>query len=384
MARLIIMNKNKDKVQKIAEKKWIDNNFKGALALCTGAGKSKIFINIISKTPQKWLLVVPTRKLRDEGWYNEFKKWKKLTVYNKYVDKCCYASLKNYDLSKYAGVCLDEGHNITENNTLPFFKNNIFENLKILFLSATIPNEIEKTNLMYSIGIQPVYTLSLDEGVKMGLVAPYKIKLIKIPLNKVETKEVKYKKAGKEFKFYTSEYKNYKYLTETIVKKQDKGEKITFNLFNRMRFIYNLDSKKEIAKKLLNSLDKNKRTLVFSQSIKQVEELCDCTFHSKTNDACYKDFISEKINKLGVVMSLNEGENIPNLDIAVIVQLTSKAKDLIQRIGRAVRYRDNHTAEIYILVSEDTVDENWVNQAIKSFNSDNIEYIDYKELMKMK
>lgn len=376
------MSTRKDQIQSEAQTNWEENNYKGAIGICTGGGKSKIFINILSKTPEKWLLVVPTTKLRDEGWRDEFKKWKKLTLFNKYVDKCCYASLHKYDLSKYKGVCLDEGHNITANNTRSFLKDGIYDKLKILFLSATIPQEWRKINLMTQLDIKPVYTLSLDEGVKLGIVAPYNINIIKIPLDKRENKLVKYKRKGKEFKFYTSEYANYQHLTKTIAVKKDKGEDIKFNLFNRMRFIYNLESKKEIAKKLLEKIDKNERTLVFCQSIKQVEELCSCTYHSKTDNKCYNDFLQEKLNRLGVVMSLNEGTNVPNLDNGVIVQLNSKSKDLIQRIGRIVRYRKGHIANIYILVSKDTVDEKWLENAMLSFNSDNIKYLDYNEVRK--
>ena len=73
-----MLNKVKDEIQQDAEKKWIKNGHRGLIALCTGAGKSKIFVNIAVNNPkEKWLLVVPTEKLRDENWADEFIKWKK-------------------------------------------------------------------------------------------------------------------------------------------------------------------------------------------------------------------------------------------------------------------------------------------------------------------
>ena len=96
----------KDKIQREVEGLWVKNNFKGLAALCTGAGKSKIFINIVVNYPkEKWLLIVPTEKLRDENWSEEFKKWKQAKRFSK-IDRACYASLNKLDISKYDGICL--------------------------------------------------------------------------------------------------------------------------------------------------------------------------------------------------------------------------------------------------------------------------------------
>ena len=45
------------KIQLNVEKLWYKNNCKGTALLATGSGKSKIFINIISKEKKKWLLI---------------------------------------------------------------------------------------------------------------------------------------------------------------------------------------------------------------------------------------------------------------------------------------------------------------------------------------
>jgi len=74
--------------------------------------------------------------------------------------------------------------------------------------------------------------------------------------------------------------------------------------------------------------------------------------------------MKEKIKRLGVVQSLNEGENIPNLDIGMIIQFNSNPKNTFQRIGRIIRKRDNHEAEIHIIVLKDTVDEQWINNIL--------------------
>lgn len=66
-------------------------------------------------------------------------------------------------------------------------------------------------------------------------------------------------------------------------------------------------------------------------------------------------------------------------DQALVIQVDSKERNLVQRIGRIVRKRyDNpdFKARIVILVALLTADENWFKEAIKDFETSRIkEYI---------
>jgi len=147
----------------------------------------------------------------------------------------------------------------------------------------------------------------------------------------------------------------------------------------KIQVLYDLKSKTELAKYMLdNIINHNLRLLIFCGSIKQAETLCDYTYHSKTTDEHLNMFVNKKINRLACVQALNEGHNIPKVDAALIVQLNSNDKDLIQRIGRVIRLRDGHKANIWILSTIDTQDEKWVDKALSNFN--NIVYINEKNI----
>jgi superfamily II DNA or RNA helicase len=88
--------------------------------------------------------------------------------------------------------------------------------------------------------------------------------------------------------------------------------------------------------------------------------------------------MDNKINRLSCVNSLNEGQNIPLLDVGLVVQLNSNPRNLIQRIGRIVRIRDGHKAKIYILSCTGTQDEKWVEKAIEGLDRNNITYTSIK------
>lgn len=374
-----MLNEIKDKLQRQVQKNWEKNNCKGLAALCTGAGKSKIAVNIISDDMHKgkWLLIVPTEKLRDENWKEEFSKWKKKTYYSK-IDRACYASLSKVDLSKYDGVILDEAHNLTEANSQPFneLSSIFFRRLKILALTATPPKEEEKLEILKNLGLKIIKELKLDEGVKLGIVAPYQIIIVETHLDDIK----KGSPGGSKKKpFMTTEFKNYQFKNRRIQQIRFSGKPVPkFLYLDRMRMLYDLQSKTDAAKAILKDIPKDKKTLIFAGSIKQAEELEKKTFHSKSDDKDLKRFQADKIKRLSCVQSLNEGHNIANLDIGLVVQLNSNPRNLIQRIGRLVRIRDGHTAKIYILSCVNTQDEKWVEKAIEGLDRNNITYTSIK------
>ena len=319
--------------RKLLEKKalssWKNYSHKSTLAMCTGSGKSRIGIlacEMFDSSKAKFCLVVPTVKLRDTNWDNEFIKWKKSTLLKKF-EKHCYASISKIKGKHYNCVILDEVHNLTENN-IKFLKNNTFD--AIIGLTATPPEDEVKANILNK--YCPVsFTLSLEEGVEMGIVAPYDIKVVETRLDD-NKKNIR---AGKAPNYYmVTERYRYNQLSSIIRKIMYAKKDAMWAIMQRMRFIKDLPSKTEAAKYILKHIiPPDYRTLIFCGSIKQAEELCENYYHSKSGDENLNDFIEMKINRLSCVEALNEGHNLPLVDAALIVQLNSNKKDLVQRVN---------------------------------------------------
>jgi ERCC4-related helicase len=66
---------------------------------------------------------------------------------------------------------------------------------------------------------------------------------------------------------------------------------------------------------------------------------------------------------------VNEGTNIPNLDEALIIQISAQELHLIQRIGRVIRVREGHLGKIYIICVRGTQDEVWLKSALKGISN---------------
>lgn len=105
-----------------------------------------------------------------------------------------------------------------------------------------------------------------------------------------------------------------------------------------------------------------KRTLVFNESVDQAERVlrileeegmrCDLEHSRLPNErraAALKRFASGAIDALVAVRALDEGIDVPDADVALIVSGTLNPRQRIQRIGRVVRPNGNLATVISIL-----------------------------------
>jgi superfamily II DNA or RNA helicase len=346
----------------------------GLLNLAPRVGKTKITLDIIKKTkPKSILWVTPNTKLRDIDIPAEFKKWKMLTFFRK-TDIICYASLANHK-GKYDLIILDEYQDLTDNNAEPLFNKSItFKS--IIGLSGTHPKHKEKLDLYNKLKLPILTSMSIDEAVGKGLIAPYTIKVIEWKLDNSN----KYLEGGSKLKpFMQTEESRYAYFTKLINAKFFSGQSVpVFMYLNRMRFIYTLKSKNDFAKKFVKKL--KGRTLVFTGGIVQAEHICKHTYHSKKKDTKdLDDFMSGKIDSLACVNAGGVGFTYKNVDNFVIVQVNSDQKgDATQKITRSLVLQEGYVANIYILSVAGTVDENWVNKVLENFDKEKVEHVSYK------
>ena len=372
------VNLVREKVQAEAIQAVIRNNG-GMVAMATGSGKSRVAVELAKhyfnpRNDYHTALLVPTEKLRDENWDEEFTKWEARNIWT-HTERLCYASaskIKGYD---FPLAILDEGHNITELSS-EFFLNNNVE--RTVLLTATPPEDKIKRQILSDLGIDLVYELTLDQAVRLGFVAPYKITVITVPLD-ATTKNIP---GGTKLKpFMTTEAACYAYWNKRVqgamFDQTPQGKaKLKFAILGRMQFIYKIPSKTQVIKFLLDKvISKEDRTIIFCGNIEQAEEVCPTFYHSKSGNESYDAFKAEQINRLSCVKAVNEGHNFPGVDSGIIGQLNSKEKDLVQRIGRLIRFRPGHEAHLYIVVSESTQDEKWLENATENLNQSKIEYV---------
>jgi superfamily II DNA or RNA helicase len=367
------MNNNelRSKIQKEAIKaifNTYNSNYNSFIAVGTGIGKTKIAIDFIKQYCKKInfhaniLIVSPTEEIRDNGWKNEFKKWKQLALYQMNCKSICYASLYK-ELDGYDVVILDEAHHLTEAHSIAL-SNSKF----VLAMTATVPKNEEKINLFKALNFKKSFTYSIDDAIENKIVNDYKITTIGIdPDNQL------------------SIYKAFKTGNATMTEKSklNQAEQMLYNtdyavwaINSRMRLIYGSKTKTKKAIEVLNTIPKHLKTLVFCGNIEQAEEILpNVAYHSKNKNSkqLLDDFKSNNIMQLACVEALTEGVNIPNIDVAIITQCQANDRGMIQKMGRLLRSKS--TANVYIIYLKGTQDEKWMKKAIESFDKTKITHI---------
>jgi len=147
-----------------------------------------------------------------------------------------------------------------------------------------------------------------------------------------------------------------------------------------MKAMMDFKTKEQYSRKLLSVIDE--KCIIFCNTQDQADRLCKHSYHSGNSDSedNLLKFKDGDITKLSCVLQLNEGVNIPNLKIGIILHAYGNERKSSQRIGRLLRLNPTETSTIHILCYKNTVDERWVAEALRDLDQSKIKYIDEDEL----
>jgi superfamily II DNA or RNA helicase len=389
------INEVKSGIQDAAFVQW-DKEQRGTVAGATGMGKSRIAVMAMTRVRMekypiqpRILIMVPTEELRDKNWPEEIRRWCKddeeFEQAMEGVRLVCYASAPTVQEGAWDLVVLDEIHHMTE-RVEQLFYNNLMH--RVLGLSAT-PPDAKRDPIKYSLINQyapVIFQYTLEQGVEDGVVADFEIVVVMEGLDNIK-KNIKGGTA--KAPFMTTEAKQYEFLDRVVKRSMAmpdgprKSDAIKFSQLRRTRFIYDLPSKTALAKALLEKLPPDDRIITFCGGIEQSRELFgEEVYNSKDKKLNKLEEFKKNLDmkRLGVVNAVDEGHNIPDLDMAVLVQINSNSRTLVQRLGRVVRYREGHKALVFLLCAQGTQDEHWVKKALAEFNPARIKHIHSREI----
>ena len=144
----------------------------------------------------------------------------------------------------------------------------------------------------------------------------------------------------------------------------------------RMQALIQFSSKERYARRLLNMI--HEKCLVFCNTTEQADRVCTLSYHSKNPDseANLEMFKTGKVLQLSCVQQLNEGVNIPELGAGIILHAYSNERKSSQRLGRLLRLSPDKKATVHILMYQDTIDAEWVGEALRDLDSEKIIYMD--------
>lgn len=266
-----------------------------------------------------------------------------------------------------------------------YFQNNGYKHL--LGLSATIDskqlylddqgNEFNKIDMLNSIA-PIVYKYTVTQGQEDDTSRKLKIFVIKHHLDyKDKSVKVSYKdkKTGEDKWFEQSEKEYYVYCQQRFVQAMYAKAKSDFLVRywanRRNSVLINSKSKTKEIKRLLEFLD---RTIVFGNSIVELETICPTVSSHNTkeeNEQIISDFQEGRLNTIGSFKMLKQGKNLIGLDNVVMHSYYSVEKDFIQRIGR-LRKKEGHLGCVFIYVTDNTQENVWFGKIMNTIKMDYI------------
>lgn len=357
----------RDKIQNEALKKLLTRKRAGA-AITMGGGKTLIGLKHMNAHHKfgrsKFLVVAPTVSIQ-KGWVEEAKKHN-LEHLIDCMTFTTYRSINKQELD-YDIVYLDECHSLlfSHQDYLAKYKG------RILGLTGTPPRyDKSEKGQMVRVYCPIIYEYDTDAAVAVNMLNDYKIVVHLLDLNFRKTLPQK-TKTGKVF--MTSEVSSYNYWCERIdlENKHSKGKMLRVM---RMKALMNFPSKTDYAKKILR--DTSSKVLLFANTKEQADSFGIPSFHSgnKNSKENLEKFKDGRIMQMSCILQLSEGVNIPNLKSGIIMHAYGNERKTAQRIGRLLRLNPKECATAHILCYRDTIDEEWVQKALKDFDQSKIYY----------
>lgn len=301
--------------------------------------------------------------------------------------------LSDLEAGRKVFLIADECHHYTsgENQLIFEFLPHIKENAENFFsmgLSATLPSGEAKQYLNKVLG-KCIYRYGIREALSAQTVCGYDVFHIELCFQKEERAE--YEELTERIQFtYNSLLKKCPELRNTGRKElydrlrmlagnrksaAAKEAALYLNLvLKRKKIVCLAKDRTECALKLLSLLDAGQKTIVFGERISQTDELFQMLqkrfpgkvgrYHSKMGNTANRNvlerFRNGEIRILLACKSMDEGVDVPDAAVGIILSGTSMQRQRIQRLGRIIRRSESKDrASVYYLHIAETSEDQY-------------------------
>ena len=395
----------RDERQEESLRAWLKNKGRGCVEGCTGYGKTRIGLNAIETVRKRYpelsvIVVVPTDVLRNQ-WLEQLDErglgWNcKVEIINtasKTIDQC--------DL-----LILDEIHKFAADQFSHVFKTVKYKH--ILGLTATIERLDGKHELIKKY-CPVVDTVTIEVAKANGWVSEFTEYQVIVSAEDIDIYRDYNKEFVQHFEFFNFDFglamsmvgpkgltNRLRYRDELCPNgsKEEKSKVLkeimyhsmgfTHALQNRKKFIHNHPQKIEVAREIIKHRA-DKKIITFSANTKMAEAIgVGYVYTGKEGKKKNRITIDEfkQLDK-GVINSCKlaiEGFDCPGLSVGIVMGVDSSATKAIQSTGRVVRKEGSKYAEMFTLVMENTVEQEWFK---KSHPKGDYVTIDVENLLKM-
>jgi len=362
--------------QKKALEKWVKAGMKGCVVLPTGSGKTIIGIKAIERVNSATLIVVPTLDLMGQ-WTEVLSKHftnAKIGNLGGGTDDIQSITVATYDSAylraasignKFSLIVFDEVHHLAA----PGYRS-IAEQMAApyrLGLTATIEREDNLHKDFPKLVGGVVFQAYPSELAKDKHLAPYEIERRQVKMTLQEKQE--YERNYGTYQVYLNKVgikMNYAGAFQRLIMMSAKSKAARQALLARnkaMEIALNSKSKMEELREILVE-NRGSKTIIFTQHNSLVHEISDRFFipliTHKTGKEERQDTLAgfKEGRYLAIVTSkvLDEGVDVPDAELGIIVSGTGSGREFIQRLGRLLRPKRDPAkkAKLIEIISSDT------------------------------
>ena len=392
----LVSNKNKlHDWQEKAMEFFFSHKCQAIFECGTGTGKTRLAIELIGEVWKRdpevnFLIVVPKNVILETGWYKELsgygisiadigafyglaKEYGKVTLTN-------MQNLDDVEMERFDGIIFDEVHTYTTSRLLEVVKKPFKYKIG---LSATI-EKTEKKHWQLLGGFNyNVFTYGLKEAIKDDIINQFDFVNVGIVMD--EESKRKYDEINAEINAMIASFSFKGIMSRDNDTKYSLLKKIT----ERNMMVNNYYGKFAAINRICQRHD-GKKILIFNQYNEQTNK---CYWHllevgvaakimhsgldNKTRQKNLSDYAKGVFNVLLTSRVLDEGYNLPSIDVGIIMAGNSTERQTVQRMGRILRKKLT-SSFLYQIYCIDTIEEKY---AMKKTNLFKPLCLSYKEIV---
>ena len=364
--------------QEHAYLRWADAGYRGVVVMPTGAGKTFVALYALAEVEQTTLVVVPTIDLMNQWhrsicsvlglgesqvarWGGGYHDLRDITVMTYESGTLNTATIAD----RFSMIVFDEVHHLPAESYRRIAEECI--STKRLGLTAT-PERVDRleTDLDYLVG-KIVFSVSKEELERKSYVASFRQERILVDLTPEERME--YETLWREYKqnlraVFAKARGSRGNPIQLLVRRLafDQNARVALDSWRRARRIaLEANSKVDQVERLLKRY-RDRKVLIFSEYISIVNRIARKFGIAKITSSTglverkkiLQMFREGRITKLVSGKVLDEGVDVPDASVGIIVSGSSTKRQYIQRLGRLLRPKDIQAVLIEIVSRKTT------------------------------
>lgn len=359
--------------QRDAVDAWMSTR-RGVLVMPTGTGKTEVALSIMRQTAVSTLVVSPVRDLMYQ-WHERIRRslGYDAGIIGDNVFDCRPVSVTTYDSAaihmerlgdRFALIVFDECHHLPGS----FYREAAIMSAAPMRLGLTAtPDRFDGRHADLDGLIGPiVYRLELDQ-VRGRTLADYDV--VRIPVHLSRDEQRRYDDLSRQIRRYMSERRRdepaFSFEDLCADSGADPAARGAQKAFYAKRSIEDRAEEKLRVLEDLFRLHQGARVLVFTGSNVMAREvsrrfLVPCLLHhcgKRERSEILEGLRSGELTVLVTNRVLDEGVDLPEAKVAVVIGGLASARQAKQRLGRVLRRRGNERAVLYEVVCAETTEE---------------------------